>query len=120
MRNMSFSLTAPQFRARTKTVTRRLGWGKLKPGDVVMGVVKSRGLKAGEKVERLGLIEIVSNTSEPLCDITVEDVVREGFPGMDRSDFVTMFCKSMKVDPGWEVNRIEFRYVDEEVAHVEA
>jgi hypothetical protein len=32
-RLMSVSLTEPQVRARSKTVTRRLGWLMLKPGD---------------------------------------------------------------------------------------
>ena len=65
-RHMSFSMTTAQFRARTKTVTRRFGWWFLKPGDLVMGVEKSQGLKKGEKVVRLGLIRIVSVRTEPL------------------------------------------------------
>ena len=69
-RNMSFAMTKPQFLNRTKTVTRRLGWGFLKPGDVVMGVEKAMGLKKGEKVRKLGLIRIVSIRSEPLSAIT--------------------------------------------------
>lgn len=60
MRNMSFSLTTPQMRDRTKTLTRRLGWYSLKPGDRVQAVVKGMGLKKGEKVERLCVIEVVS------------------------------------------------------------
>ena len=35
MRNISFALTTPQFKARTKTVTRRKGWLMLQPGDPV-------------------------------------------------------------------------------------
>ena len=46
-RNMSFALTTEQFKARTKTVTRRFGWWFLKPGDVVRGVEKAMGLKPG-------------------------------------------------------------------------
>lgn len=50
-RNISFALTTPQFRARTKWVTRRLGWLFLKPGDTLMGVEKGMGLKInGETV----------------------------------------------------------------------
>ncbi|HWM26559.1 MAG TPA: hypothetical protein VNP98_17210 [Chthoniobacterales bacterium] len=33
--NMSFFMTTPQMRARTKFVTRRLGWWKLKAGKVL-------------------------------------------------------------------------------------
>jgi len=40
MRNMSFSMTTPQFKTRTKTVTRRLGWWFIQPGDLVYGVEK--------------------------------------------------------------------------------
>ena len=41
---MSFSLTTPQFRAQTKTVTRRKGWVFLNPGDHVLGIEKGMGL----------------------------------------------------------------------------
>lgn len=34
-RNMSFSMTTEAVRNRTKTVTRRLGWEFLKPGDIL-------------------------------------------------------------------------------------
>jgi len=53
MKNMSFMLTKPQMRARTKTVTRRLGWWLLKPGEIIMAVEKSRGRKKGNKLSRL-------------------------------------------------------------------
>ena len=33
MRNMSFALTTPQIMEGTKTVTRRVGWLRLKPGE---------------------------------------------------------------------------------------
>ena len=49
MRNISFMLTKDQVRNRHKTVTRRLGWRRLKPGDVLRGVEKAMGLKAGEE-----------------------------------------------------------------------
>lgn len=37
MKRISFALTTPQFRARTKRVTRRTRWLKAKAGDHVMG-----------------------------------------------------------------------------------
>lgn len=115
-RNMSFAMTTPQFRDRTKTVTRRLGWRFLKPGDIVMGVEKSQGLKKGETVTRLGLIRIVGVRREPLLAIDDTDVAREGFPGQTADWFIGMFCKANKVDAGAFVNRIEFEYLDEESA----
>ena len=33
-RNMSFALTTDQVRKQSKTVTRRMGWRKTKPGEV--------------------------------------------------------------------------------------
>lgn len=71
-RNMSFSMTTEQIRNRTKTVTRRLGWEFLKPGDVVNAVVKAMGLKPGEKVERL-------------CQLRVKNVRRERLSKMSES-----------------------------------
>ena len=38
MRRMAFSLTTPQILAQSKTVTRRVGWRFLQPGDLVMAV----------------------------------------------------------------------------------
>ena len=38
MRRMSFALTTDQILSQTKTVTRRFGWEKLKPGDVLQPV----------------------------------------------------------------------------------
>jgi hypothetical protein len=111
MRNISFFLTTPQFVAGTKDVTRRLGWSKLKPGDRLMAVVKSQGLKPGEKIERLGEIEVVSVRRERLNEIDQADVVREGFPTMTPAGFVTMFCIHMGGSEDQLVNRIEFRKV---------
>lgn len=110
-RNMSFAMTTAQFSSRTKTVTRRFGWWFLKPGDQVQGVEKAMGLKPGEKVKRLGLIEVVSARSEPLSAITADDVAREGFPDWTPEQFIKMLTDHYKVDPDSTVNRIEFRYL---------
>jgi hypothetical protein len=109
---MSFSLTTPQFRDRSKTVTRRCGWWFLKPGDVVCGVEKGRGLKKGEKIKRLGMIRIVSARPERLSTIDAADVRREGFPDHTPAQFVAMFCKHNRIEPNHLVNRIEFEYLD--------
>ncbi len=111
-RNMSFSMTTGPFRARTKTVTRRFGWWFLKPGDVVCGVAQSRGLRKGEKIQRLGLIRIVSTRAEPLNAITNAELVREGLPDTSPRAFVAMLCERCRVPPHEPVNRIEFEYLD--------
>lgn len=118
MKNISFSLTTPQFRAKTKTVTRRLGWLKAKPGDRLMGVEKGMGLKKGEKVVRLGEIEVVSVKREKLGDIrkyphggTSGETAREGFPDMLPGDFCAMFGKHNDCSEGADVTRIEFKYI---------
>ena len=53
MRNMSFMLTPDQILNRTKTVTRRLGWGGLKPGTIVRAVRKGQGLKRARRSRSL-------------------------------------------------------------------
>lgn len=119
-RNMSFSLTTQQFRDRKKWVTRRLKWDNLASGDVLMGVEKAMGLKPGEKIVRLGLIQIVSVRREPLQLMIddpiygVEEAYKEGFPDLTGAQFVEMFCKHMKCEPSFAPNRIEYDYVDEE------
>lgn len=110
-RNMSFALTTPQFKSKTKTVTRRLGWWFLKPGDIVQGVEKAMGLKKGEKIKRLSQIEILSLRTEALNDITQEDVIKEGFPDWTPDDFISFICDHYKVKPDVLVNRIEFEYI---------
>jgi hypothetical protein len=109
MRNMAFSITTQQMYDQTKTVTRRLGWQFLKPGDVVMAVEKGMGLKKGEKVKKIYPIEIVSVRGEYLSSITLEDVAREGFPHMNVPQFVRMFAKSHRCDVNEVVTRIEFK-----------
>ena len=117
MRNMSFMLTTDQFRSQTKTVTRRLGWKNLKPGVLVMGCEKCQGLKKGESLVRLGKIRIKSVRREPL-DLMAKDeqygnseAILEGFPDLTGLEFVTMFCREMKVIPETEVTRIEYEYL---------
>ncbi len=110
-RNMSFFLTTKQFKAKTKDVTRRCGWDFLKSGDVLNGVKKGMGLRKGEKIERLGRIEVVSATAEPLNAITQAEVIREGFPKTTPEEFVDFFCKANGIHPDTIINRIEFRYL---------
>ncbi|WP_231740854.1 ASCH domain-containing protein [Thalassoglobus neptunius] len=107
-------LTQKQVEDRTKTVTRRVGWWFLKPGDLVTAVDKGMGLKKGQKSKRLASIRIVDVREERLNQITREDVVKEGFPGMSPAEFVSMFCSHMKGERDQKVNRIEFEYLDGE------
>jgi hypothetical protein len=128
MRNMSFALTTQQILDRSKTVTRRVGWNFLKPGDLIQAVEKGQGLKKGEQVKKLAVIRVKDVRREALDAITDGDVVAEGFPEMSPLDFVVMFCAShrLKEWQGWpelrdstrqcvptdQVTRIEFEYVD--------
>ena len=99
-------------RARTKTVTRRLGWWFLKPGDFVMAVEKSRGRRAGEEMVRIAPIRILETGAESLKKIDAEDVRREGFAPMSRNDFVDHFCETHRgCTPETKVNRIAFEFV---------
>lgn len=111
MRNMSFFHTQEQVRDRTKFVTRRIGWDNLKAGDRFTAIVKGQGLKKGEKIKVLALLECVSNRRELLWDITPEDCGLEGFPHFIPDDFIAMFCRNMGCLCVQPVNRIEFKYV---------
>ena len=113
-RLMSVSLTEAQVRARTKTVTRRVGWLMLKPGDRLTLCRKVMGRKPGEPLERITDIEVTSVRRERLDAISIADVLLEGFPGMTRTEFVNFFCHSHKgCTPETEVTRIEWRYLEE-------
>ena len=112
---MSFSMTTAQFRARTKTVTRRLGWKTAKAGDRVMGIEKGMGLKKGEKQVTLGEIELTDVRRERLDAITAEDCAREGFPEMKPADFIAFACKAFRCKPDTVVTRLEFVHVGDEI-----
>lgn len=110
-RNMSFFTTVEQVRNKTKTVTRRLGWWFLKPGDILNAAEKCQGLKKGEKIKIICQIRVANTHMEPLIKITIADVIKEGFPDMDQIDFAAMFIASNKCDLHTEINRIEFEYI---------
>lgn len=136
MRNMSFMLTTEQVRNRTKTVTRRVGWSFLKPGDLVRAVEKCQGLKKGEQVRPLAVIRVEQVSRERLDRLESDAIygqqecIAEGFPHLSPMEFVSMFCATHKVPdtrawglpkhrrqpfpmlPCDEVTRIEFSYVD--------
>lgn len=111
MRRMSFSMTERQLLNGSKTVTRRLGWKFLRPGDKLLAVRKCMGLAKGERQHVLGEITVVSVCREPLNRITLSDVGREGF-GREHSpsSFICMFCRAMKCPPVALVTRIEFDF----------
>lgn len=115
MRNISFALTTKQFLDGSKTVTRRCGWWRLKPGDRMQAVRKAMGLKKGEKVKVLGVIEIVSTVAEPLAKIHrygPDETAREGFPELSAEQFIEFFIQHMpKATRETLVNRIEFKRI---------
>lgn len=100
-RNMSFMLTTQQIRNRTKTVTRRLGWWFLKPGDLLWACEKCQGLKKGEKMKRIALIQTVSSAPERLGGITQEECNKEGFPHLTPDEFVAMFIAANPTHRVW-------------------
>jgi hypothetical protein len=122
---MSFALTTDAVKARTKTVTRRLGWKFAKAGDRILAVDKLRTKNA----QKLGVIEIVNvrrewlweiysylidpNVTKPIFE-QVNETTREGFPNMSGLQFADMFRQMHKLDDDdVQVTRIEFRYIDE-------
>lgn len=114
MRNMSFALTTRQVRARQKTVTRRNGWLFAKVGDVVQPVIKSQGLKAGERVEKIGgPIRFVAVDRVVLGDISPQDVYREGFPELTPRQFVAFYKSANGGLRDQVVTRIQFEYLEE-------
>jgi hypothetical protein len=124
--NISFMLSTEQVRDKSKDVTPRLGWEKLRPGAILRAVEKGMGLKKGEKVNYLTHIMVVSVRREKLRRMLddeaygVSECRREGFgnhPVLCRpAAFVKFFCESHKgCTPETEVTRIEFAYVDSRV-----
>ena len=114
MRNISVALTTRQIIAREKTQTRRLGWRFVRRGDLLQPVEKCQGLKAGERVQRVGgPVRVVAVRREPLEWISLPDVTLEGFPEMTQEEFIAMFCKANKCERVAGVTVITFEYVEE-------
>lgn len=113
MKNISFALTTTQVRARSKTVTRRLGWKTLKHGELLQACEKCQGLKPGERLRHICVVRVVKVTREPLTAIVGhdDDCAKEGFPDLSCNEFIGMFCRHMKCVPETEVTRIEFEYL---------
>jgi hypothetical protein len=119
MRYMAFSLTQPQMRARTKDVTRRLGWRDLKPEQLLCAIEKGQGLRKGESVVPICSIQVADVRLEPLERMIDEPVYgfeecrREGFPELSPQQFVAAFCRShRRCRPSTEITRIEFVFLD--------
>ena len=130
-RLMSVAMTADAVIERRKTVTRRKGWwtdknGRrlLHVGDTLTLCRKVQGRKAGEPIERLAEVEVVSVRREPLCAVggpfdvdkygrvIWPEVRAEGFAEMDPHTFMTLFfIEPQGIGVMDEVTRIEWRYV---------
>ena len=118
MRRMAFSHTTPQVLDRSKTVTRRMGWRYLRPGDLIQAVEKSRGLRKGEQARPLAVLRVVSVKVEPLSRLATDaryaedELPREGVPCWSRDEFIEMFMRVNRLtSTAVEVTRIEFEYV---------
>ncbi|WP_433567108.1 hypothetical protein ACQP1O_19145 [Nocardia sp. CA-151230] len=116
---MAVSLTEPQVQARTKTVTRRMGWRGLRAGDRLTLCRKVMGRRRADgRVEPLVCIvdvEVVAVARERLDAITPDEVVAEGFPAMSVAEFLEFFCNSHRgCTPESTVTRIQWRYIDTE------
>lgn len=129
-RLMSVAYTEDAVRARTKTVSRRMGWVFLKPGERVTLCRKVMGRKPGEPLERLAEVEIVSVQRVRLCDMDPGDIALEAvdpakwwdrplMPQMEISNrvapvelWVSWFAETMRCRITDPVTRIEWRYLD--------
>ena len=85
MKRMAFSMTLAQMKARTQTVTRRLGWWD-----------EAHDVPIAPPGTRLAAIE-----RERLDAITLADCTLEGFPDFGPIDFVAFFGKPGHTVGGW-------------------
>jgi hypothetical protein len=113
-RLMSVSLTEPQVRDRSKTVTRRAGWIGLQPGTRLTLCRKVMGRRRGEPLVRIVDVEVLDVRRERLDTITADEVRAEGFPDMTPAQFVEFFCGTHTgCTPESTITRIRWRYLDD-------
>lgn len=111
-RLMSVTLTEQAVVERRKTVTRRLGWLMLKPGDELDLCRKVMGRRKGDPLVRLARVRVTDVERVCLtCGMSEYEAALEGFPGMSGDEFVAFFTEHMRVDPHAVVTRIEWSYV---------
>ncbi len=119
-RLISMAYTAEQVRARTKTVTRRVGWVNARPGERLIACEKVMGRKAGEPLVRIVAIELVDVRREPIMALVDnrrgygdEEVSLEGFPDLSPETFVrTYFTEAQGLNLDAEVTRLAYRYLE--------
>src|SRR5262245_45006217 len=108
MRCIEFRHASAPLLAGSKTVTRRKGWKKLKPGTEMMAGRAHRGVRR-EGREDFGVILVKSVRRVRLGDIDAAEVALEGYPELTPAEFLARFFKG--VNPDAVVTRIEFRRV---------
>ena len=81
----------------------------------ILATARAPELRAGAEAERLANQAIkLSNRREPLCNVTLADVAREGFPEMTRFQFMALFgAINPKSHSTTIVSRVEFKYVNQ-------
>jgi hypothetical protein len=116
---MAFTFTSPQILDRSKTVTRRIGWRFLEPGDLIEAVEKARGLEKGEPVRHLAVLRVRSVRVEPLSRLQADpryaedELPREGYPCWTLDEFLEFFRRANRLSStDADVTRIEFEYVE--------
>lgn len=127
-RLISVAYTAEQVIARTKTVTRRLGWWEdrrgrriVHPGDQLTCCRKVMGRKPGEPLVRLAQVEVVDVRRERLS-LMIEhrayglaECDREGFPELNPETFIDRyFVQAQGIPADAEVTRIQWRYLEDQ------
>lgn len=147
-RLMSFAKTVDQIRNRTKTVTRRDGWGWLEPGTILWACEKTMVLQKGETATKICKIRVDDVQREEVRDVLCttcdgngkrngvdeehdcevcggtgaspsDDVERKDFDDMTGAEFVEFFKSELGVAPGDMITRIEFRYLKNEAENDE-
>jgi hypothetical protein len=115
---ISFAWTTDALLRGRKTVTRRLGWLHLKPGDRLCAVRQAMGLKKGQTVQRLAVIEVVSTRRESMREFLYlpilekdAEVQREGGLWPCSSSFANALVGGNRATFDTPFTRIEFRVV---------
>lgn len=127
--NISFSMTQDQVRrsfalpadspaSLEKDVTRRNGWERLQPGQIMDACEKCQGLGKGGKIVKMGRIQVVTVRREPLQRMLDDPAYgrdecrREGFPWLTPAEFCEFFMQGHKgVTLSTLLTRIEFSYL---------
>lgn len=107
---LDFPYTKKYIKNRVQTVTHRVECPDIQPGDLFIACEKFEDNEPCN-ILRHHQLRVVNKREEKLCNISQEDIYKEGFPNVTIAEYLDLFKRRYKCKDEQVVTRIEFKYV---------